>query len=1092
MKKLFTLVLTLAALLSSTQAWAEDYDLYVGGTRVTDANASNITSSAITSGSVKYYPSSKQLLITDGTVITYNGDCISSGIDGLTIIFSGSATITTTHSSAAYTALYLKAKTYLSGYQNTKAPVVTLEATNGGRAISTNSPLYIYGNRITAKSANEVAVFGRSAEAALDINFSQLTATGGSDKAGIQGFSGGIGLYGSVLKPEQTISGGAVMQNGSAAQTAYIYCAATIGSFNVPTSYTATLSTSNTGATTASGTAQYNRSTKTLTLTNVNVDGANLVTRGDMTVNFVGGGTISSAGYPMDLYGNTSLTSDGTVVIKSTAHTPVYLNYNNTNLEVCMPEFQATCTSDKDGVYGGNNCKLILKKYNDNSVYKFLGGRSNVNVGQIVFDNMDIWSVNTWIKEGKVYYNDAIASSSNGPASGTWFASKNQFTYYPVYVAGTQVNHRNYENIRNQYITSGTVSYSNSSKTLTLNGVTIKVTDDEVNAIKTTSGAGDITITAVGNNTLTSVTNAAELRSNTTFTSSSYADLRFISNNKMGISKYGSANVTVDMVGFFQAKGAMYGFYGDGSSYPSEVLTLKKQTSDIYGYNFYGDEGAIRNVGDLVLDNMDFWYTTYGCYWDKADKRVETNGGAIAKGQVVFGSIKEKLPVYVCGKQLNRVNDASNPIYVGSKYISSGTQSVGYVPSTKTLTLNGAKIDRGSEGINCIMSSVDGLIVDVTDNCELKADGGGWTSTNFKDNTTIKGSGTLNLTGSKGGLYFYGNSKTLTINDVNVNVEYDTYGDSTGKLAINLSSSGKEVTLKKGVYSWNSISLGENTSIVEPFKAYVDDGAIKVGSSNAQNVVITKVDKYDLAVCDIDVNSYNKDDILRDGGSFKYDPNMKRLTITNANVDDTSVQEGIWNKGIEGLNIAINGENKLKFNEDVFNLKKPTTFSGNGSVKGELTSSSGYGIYLPVDGIICNLNGPKFEFTGKQAVGDGGFDANLIFEKGCMIFNPINSNSRIFNIKNLTLGDGMIIAEPKGGTFDSSKKGIVVNGSLYYGHAVITMKGDVNLDGQVTIADGVAVLNAMAGDAIAGDADVNGDGDITIADFVAVLNIMAN
>ena len=109
-----------------------------------------------------------------------------------------------------------------------------------------------------------------------------------------------------------------------------------------------------------------------------------------------------------------------------------------------------------------------------------------------------------------------------------------------------------------------------------------------------------------------------------------------------------------------------------------------------------------------------------------------------------------------------------------------------------------------------------------------------------------------------------------------------------------------------------------------------------------------------------------------------------------------------------------------------------------------------------------------------------------------MIFNPINSNSRIFNIENLTLGDGMIIAEPKGGTFDSSKKGIVVNGSLYYGHAVITMKGDVNLDGQVTIADGVAVLNAMAGDAIAGDADVNGDGDITIADFVAVLNIMAN
>ena len=53
------------------------------------------------------------------------------------------------------------------------------------------------------------------------------------------------------------------------------------------------------------------------------------------------------------------------------------------------------------------------------------------------------------------------------------------------------------------------------------------------------------------------------------------------------------------------------------------------------------------------------------------------------------------------------------------------------------------------------------------------------------------------------------------------------------------------------------------------------------------------------------------------------------------------------------------------------------------------------------------------------------------------------------------------------------------------------LKGDVNGDGQITIADGVAVLNAMAGQTVPGNADVNGDGDVTIADFVAVLNLMA-
>lgn len=52
-------------------------------------------------------------------------------------------------------------------------------------------------------------------------------------------------------------------------------------------------------------------------------------------------------------------------------------------------------------------------------------------------------------------------------------------------------------------------------------------------------------------------------------------------------------------------------------------------------------------------------------------------------------------------------------------------------------------------------------------------------------------------------------------------------------------------------------------------------------------------------------------------------------------------------------------------------------------------------------------------------------------------------------------------------------------------------RGDVNGDMDVTIADFVAVLNAMAGGEVDGNADVNGDSQVTIADGVAILNIMA-
>ena len=53
------------------------------------------------------------------------------------------------------------------------------------------------------------------------------------------------------------------------------------------------------------------------------------------------------------------------------------------------------------------------------------------------------------------------------------------------------------------------------------------------------------------------------------------------------------------------------------------------------------------------------------------------------------------------------------------------------------------------------------------------------------------------------------------------------------------------------------------------------------------------------------------------------------------------------------------------------------------------------------------------------------------------------------------------------------------------------VKGDLNGDGKVDIADGVAVLNIMAAGGYDPKADLNADQKVDIADFVAVLNIMA-
>lgn len=61
-------------------------------------------------------------------------------------------------------------------------------------------------------------------------------------------------------------------------------------------------------------------------------------------------------------------------------------------------------------------------------------------------------------------------------------------------------------------------------------------------------------------------------------------------------------------------------------------------------------------------------------------------------------------------------------------------------------------------------------------------------------------------------------------------------------------------------------------------------------------------------------------------------------------------------------------------------------------------------------------------------------------------------------------------------------------------HADSVLMGDTNGDGQVTVADVVAVTNKIHGNPpvsfVATAADVNGDGQITIADVVGITNII--
>ena len=856
MKRFFThLILFTALMLCSASSWAQ---LMVCGHSVDlNATSTQTISGSNISGTVTYNPSNKTLTLDNATLTSsgMNDGIYNQGVEGLTILFRGTVKITTNSDDATVAALYCDKRTILTSPGNASAPVITLKNIGNGPAIKVRGAvLHAYGDNISATAANYHAVIGdvynSGTEAALYMHFSILEAKGASGYRAVTGFTGGLSMAESILGTEgasfDETSGSIVNSSNTALQEATIIPALTIGTLYIGDNGTRTITAAKTGATTASGNYTYNSSTKTLTLTDFNIDGTNIISHiPGLTIDFQGGGTLTNSGIAMDLYGNTKLTSDGKVVITGTSSSAIFLN-GDYDLEVSMPEFQATSASGGDGINGNNDRtnsggRLIMTKYNDESVYKFLGTRSNLRVGSIVLNDMDLWSTHTYHNPANktMYHYGVEACGTSQDTDATWFKSTNQFTYYDLYVAGTHVNNRNRKDIVNSSIKSGKISYDSGSKTLTLDGVTMEVSDDDRGV---RSFIQDLNIVLNGTNKMTTNNDLFYLAGNTTFSGS--GNLEATSKEKHGISTDNGANVTIATTSYFAIHAEGYGYWGYG--YENETLTLKKTSDDDFGYAFDGSNGALYDIPNLVLDGMAIsnsaWPGLVGCYFE--DGMIMQNGGYIAKGYVAFKSIKERTGIYVAGQEIVRVNDPSYPIYVGSPYIQSGTKSVAYAPDTKTLTLTDATIDyQGSDG-NFYDIRFD---LNVTANIVVK--GNNTLTGNEKmfaplwlrsgSNITASGDGTLNLL--NGPLYLY-NSSFIAQDNVGINCNQSYIGSNNTSSPGQLAVRDNAVITAQKINLISALDLSANHAITTPAGAEFKDNGVYVGSSLAQNVVIQPTD----------------------------------------------------------------------------------------------------------------------------------------------------------------------------------------------------------------------------------------------------------
>lgn len=170
-------------------------------------------------------------------------------------------------------------------------------------------------------------------------------------------------------------------------------------------------------------------------------------------------------------------------------------------------------------------------------------------------------------------------------------------------------------------------------------------------------------------------------------------------------------------------------------------------------------------------------------------------------------------------------------------------------------------------------------------------------------------------------------------------------------------------------------------------------------------------------------------------------------------------------------------------------------------------------LYTTSTGLQLTLTSPDFSCFGGQVINmrvtwitdqwkDSGFDVNkvaltaaLLDANGVAVDSvtmiPVNVSRTNYLNMSITVPRGMTSAALR---FASWKANVNNCGAVREISITSVLKGDVNLDGEVTIADINAIIQVILGgqvsDDLRGRADVNEDKEVTVADINSVIDLI--
>lgn len=248
----------------------------------------------------------------------------------------------------------------------------------------------------------------------------------------------------------------------------------------------------------------------------------------------------------------------------------------------------------------------------------------------------------------------------------------------------------------------------------------------------------------------------------------------------------------------------------------------------------------------------------------------------------------------------------------------------------------------------------------------------------------------------------------------------------------------------------------------------------------------------EISVCDVsyDENGHFDCPFIK-SGTITWSESNRTLTLDNAVVDYSSDSPYDYIYPIcvtENATIVIHGECRLTttgFAALAFEgtNSKSVTIKGDGSL---YASSIMRGLYLICTSLtIRDITLQTRSIDGRGELCDLNFDNVAADISG--------SVSRLG--EGITLKD-CVITSPEDAHIEHDEYGyFIANGDNSLATGIIISRnnnlyGDVNGDGEVTIADVNAVIEVILGHGTNGKADVNGDNEVTIADVNIIINII--